>query len=349
MLIFVQVPGFYAAVEEVDRPAAGGRPIIVGGDPGKGGAVTSASARAREAGVIEGMDMREARRLCPDAELRSTRLRRYREVAAELRSLLRAASDGVEPVDLAGAYLQPPAPADPVEVAAEVCVRLRAELGLRAVAGIGPTRFVAHLAGRHAGPAGIRAVSPDAARAFLAPFPVTEIWGLGPATAARLADLGIATIGDLQGAPPEALDSVVPRNGAAFRALAHAEPDPPLRPSPRVKSLSRETTLADPSGDVRTLGDSLTELAARLEEMLTRERRAARTVTLGLAYVDGERTTRTLTLPEPVTAAPAIAGVSLDLLARTQAGVRLVRRLRLQVTNLCRAPSEAEPRQLRLF
>ena len=348
MIIFVHVPGFYAAVEKADRPCAG--PVIVGGDPKKGGTVTSASPEALAAGVSEGMDLGAALALCPGAELRATRLRRYRELAAELRAILRAASDRLEPEGLDGTYLEMPAAATPVELAAKLCVQIHGELGLPAVAGIGPTRFVAHLAGRNAGSAGIREVTEEQSRTFLAGFPITAIWGLGPATAEKLREAAVETIAQLQKLPRGALEAIVGRrNAAGFHELACAKDRSPLRPAPPVKSLSRETTLESPSTDLRTLGGDIAQLAVDVADMLRRERRAARTVSLGISFVDGERVTRTTTLDASVAQPNEIVDVALDLLGRTQAGVRQVRRLRLQVANLRRPAAEADPQQLRLF
>jgi len=348
VIIFVLVPGFYAAVEKADHPCAGA--LIVGGDPKKGGTVTSASPEAFEAGVQEGMELGAALALCPGAELRATRLRRYREVAAEVRAILRAASDRIEPEGLEGTYLEVPAAATPVELAAKLCVQIRGELGLPAVAGIGTTRFVAHLAGRHAGSAGIREVTAERARVFLAGFPITAIWGLGPATAEKLRDAGVETVAQLQKLPRGELEKIVgARNAAGFHELACGEDLSPLRPAPPVKSLSRETTLDSPSTDLRTLGDDIAQLAVDVADMLRRERRAARTVSLGVSFVDGERVTRTTTLDASVAQPNEIADVALDLLGRTQAGVRQVRRLRLQVANLRRPEADSEPQQLRLF
>ena len=348
MIVFVYVPGFYAAVEQVDQPSD--RPIIVGGDPGKGGAVTSAGPEARDAGVEPGMELRQALALCPGAELRATRLRRYREVAAEVRAIVRDATSRLEPEGLDGTYLEPPDPKSAVTLAANLCVRIQGELGLRAVAGIGASRFVAHLAGRHAGRSGIREVGPSQAAAFLADLPVTEIWGLGPATAEKLRELGVERIGELVDLAPETLESVVgARNTSAFLTLARGEDRAPLRPAPPTKSVSRERTLQTPTGDLRTLGDEIAALASRVEELLARERRAARTVTLGLDFVDGERVSRTQTLTQPVAQAAELAEAALVLLGRTQAGVRQVRRLRLQVAKLGRPRDGATPQQLRLF
>jgi len=349
MIVFILVPGLYAAVEQADNPALRGRPVVVGADPAKRGTVTSASREARARGVAEGMEMRRALELCPDAAVRPTRLERYREVAAELRALLRAETDRIEELGLDGTFLELPGTADPVARVAELCVRVQAELGIAAVGGVAPTRFVAYLAARHAGPGGIRLIAEPEVRAFLAPFPVTEIWGLGPATAARLAARGVQTIATLAAVDLATLTSVIGRGAAAILEYARGEDKEPLRPKPRARSLSQERTLDEPAVDVRSLGELLESLAERLERALARERRAARSVKLALDFVDGTQVTRSLALPQPATERGAFAQAAHALLARTQAGARPVRRVRLALAGLVRADSPADARQLRLF
>ena len=349
MIVFVRVPGFYAAVEQADHGEYRGRPVLVGGDPGKGALVVSASEEARQVSVFEGMPLAEALKLCPDAVLRPTRLPRYREVAAELRAVLRNTAPRLEPVGLDGAYLDPPAGAPAFETTAELCVEVRAELGLSAVAGIGTSRFVAYQAAHHASPQGLRLVSAGQTRDFLGNLPVTDIWGLGPAAAERLAQHGIAKLSHLQECDPELLEPIVGlRNALLFLELARGEDGTRLRPQLPVKSLSREVTLETSTSDLRALGETLGELASQLEAMLVRERRAARSATLALVYVDGERTTRTATRELPLLVAADIRELAGELLSRSQAGLRPVRRLRLQLTKLGRRET-APARQLRLF
>ncbi len=350
MIVFVHAPGFYAAVEQADDPQLRGHPVIVGGDPRKRGSVTSASREARAHGVREGMEVAEALTLCTEARLRPTRLKRYREVAAELRELVRGVTDRIEEVGLDGTFMQPGPDEDAVQRAAELCVRIQAELGVHAVAGIAPTRFGAHLASRHPGPGGILQVRKPELQEFLDRHAVTEIWGLGPATAARLEqELGVTTLRELREADPEALRAVAGRHAQSFLDLACGRDDRPLRPMPRVKSLSQERTLLEPTSDLRTLGDQILELARQLEAVLARERRSARTVTLGVGYVDGTQVTRTHTLERPLGGSAQIGELALQLLGRTQAGVRRVRRVRLQLTNLSRSELDAGPEQLRLL
>ena len=90
-------------------------------------------------------------------------------------------------------------------------------------------------------------------------------------------------------------------------------------------------------------------LAERLERALARERRAAQTVTLGVSFVDGSQVTKSRALPVPATEQRVFAEAGQELLSRTQAGARAVRRLRLGLSGLTRAESPADTRQLRLF
>ncbi len=349
VILLFHIPGFYAAVEQADAPALRGRPVIVGGDPRKRGSVTAASAEARAHGVAPGMPVAEALARCAGAVLRPTRLRRYRDVARDVRGVLRAATERLEEDGLDSSWLEVPAREEPVAFAAELVVRVQSALGITAVAGIGPTRLVAWLAALDAGPAGIRAVSAEGAREFLAPLPVARLFGLGPATAERLATAGITTIGELAKLGAADLEPMVGRPAVGLLALARAEETAPLRPSPRARSLAQEATLAEPSLDLRTLGDRVLELAGRLEQLLDHERRAARTVNLVLRYVDDTQVARTRTLRDPLHTQSAIRDVALELLSRTQAGLRRVRRIRLQVTGLSPRRGAEDPRQLRLF
>lgn len=349
MIVFLRAPGFYAAVEQADDPSLRELAVIVGGDPHKRGLVTAASVQALALGVRPGMETAEALALCPGAALRPTRLKRYREIASLMREQIRMATDRIEELALDGTFLEASGEGDALRQAAELCVGIQARLGIRTVAGIGPTRFSAYLASTQPGPGGILRLRPDEVQDFLDRFAVTEIWGLGPATAARLAEIGVYTIRELRRAPTETLAQIAGRNAQSFLDLACARPDEPLRPKARAKSLSQERTLASPSGDLRTLGDELAELSRLLEAVLARERRAARTVTLGLGYADGTQVTRTQTLERPTSGQGAIGETALALLGRTQAGARQVRRVRLQLANLSLVEDEAQPEQLRLF
>ncbi|MCE2392413.1 MAG: DNA polymerase IV [Proteobacteria bacterium] len=348
-ILFVKLSSFYAAVEQADQPALKGVPLIVGGDPGKRGSVTSASPEALAAGVRPGMETAEALKLCPGAQVRPTRLKRYREVASEVRELVRTVTDRFLEFDLEGTFIESPPEADPLQLAAELCVRVQAEHGVHAVAGIAPTRFAAYLAAEEPGPGGIQQVRPEDLQGFLGRARVTELWGLGPSTAERLAAVGVERVAELREMPFEDLREIAGRNAQSFLDLARGLPEEPIRPMPRAKSLSRERTLERPSSDLRWLAEGLFELAAQLEGVLSRERRVARTVSLGLGFADGTQVSRTQTGAVDLAERDDIGEVAVQLLERTPAGARPVRRLRLRLSGLGRAESGEGQRQLRLF
>ena len=349
MIVFILVPGLYAAVEQADDPTLRGRPVIVGGDPAKRGTVTGVSREARARGVEEGMETRRALELCPDASLRRTRLKRYRELVAELREFLRAESERLEELGLEGTFIELAPPGDTLARAAELCVRLQAEFGVAAVAGIAPTRFAAVLAAKHAGPGGIRRVAEDEVEAFLADFPVDEIWGLGPATARKLAEHGIHRIAQLRALDAARLAELTGARANSFLEYARGADRGRLAPKPRTRTLSQEQTLDEPSVDLRALAEALAALAERLSATLARERRKARSVTLVVSYLDGTRSSRTESLDAATSEPRELGDAALALLTRTHAGARAIRRLRLAVAGLERTAPGAEGRQLRLF
>jgi DNA polymerase-4 len=84
------------------------------------------------------------------------------------------------------------------------------ELGLACSLGIATNKLVAKIAtdvgkGRvRSGtmPQAIFVVPPGDEAAFLAPLPATALWGVGPKTATKLADLGIHTVETSPRGPP---------------------------------------------------------------------------------------------------------------------------------------------------
>ncbi|MBW2716277.1 MAG: DNA polymerase IV, partial [Deltaproteobacteria bacterium] len=104
-IMFAEVPCFYAAVERADDPALAKRPIIVGGDPRKRGLVQGASEEALAAGVKLDQPVHEALKLCPEARMARTNMKRYREVSGRLFVCLRRGFGRLEPFGLGAAYL----------------------------------------------------------------------------------------------------------------------------------------------------------------------------------------------------------------------------------------------------
>jgi DNA polymerase-4 len=345
-VLYVEVPGFYAEVERRDHPELAGRPVLVGGDPRKGGTVQSASAEARAEGVAPGMPLIEALERCPRAKPFRTDMRRYREASARLRASLRRFLDRLEPAGLGAAYLDASGVArPPEELAADLAKAVREELGLPLCIGISSSKVLARLAAEETS-GEVRRIAAGDEAAFLADLPVTRLPGVGPTTAARLAELGARTVGELAALERARVEAALGGHGHTVWELAHGRDHSRVQPALR-KSLSQESSFTPEERDSTAILDRVRTLAEGLAAALAREELRARRVTLKLRYGDGERVSRSRTVEAPLAAAGEIHERAASLLERTQAGARPVRGVGIVLGGL--SPAGRTDRQLDLF
>src|SRR6187455_293199 len=207
-ILHADLDAFYASVEQMLDPSLKGRPIAVGG-----GVVLAASYEARAFGVHGGMPGRRARAICPGLIFVGGHFKEYQRLGDAAIRILGDFTPLVERIsideafaDVAGCtHLFGP----PVEIAAAIRRRVRKELGLPISVGVARTKHLAKIASQVAKPDGLVAVDPAAELAFLHDLPVELMWGVGPVTAARLAENGIETIGQLARVQPRRLENLL--------------------------------------------------------------------------------------------------------------------------------------------
>lgn len=348
LLLYAEVPGFYAEVERAARPELAGRPVIVGGDPRKRGLVQAATRDALDAGVIPGMAVEDALARCPRARALRTDMVRYREMDKRVRACFGRICERLEPAGLAAAYLDvrdSRAPAE--EIARELRAIVESEVRLPLRAGAAPTRALARIACEHAAADGFLCVAADELERFLAPLPVTCLPGVGPNTESRLVEMGAPTVGALVALGRARIERELGNHGLAILASALGQGDDRIRVARHPQTLSQEATLAAGEVDRVVLAERLRGLADRLERALALEGLVTRRVVLKLRYADGERATRTLSLDRGVATGSDLFVLAQDLLTRTHAGSRPVRLLGLAATGLERP--RRDERQLSLF
>jgi len=293
---------FYAAVEQLDDPALRGKPVLVG-PASRRGVVLTASYEARPAGVGSAMPMALARRRCPEALVIPPRFARYREVSRIVMNVFARFSPAVEALSLDEAFLDMTGSAHLFGDAEAFARELKAAVaaatgGLTVSVGFSATKFVAKAASAYAKPDGLTIVPPDAARAWLAPQPVSVLWGAGPKLQAKLAALGMTSVGQVAAADPRAL-AALGKAGAHLQALARAEDPRAVQAARTAKSMSSEQTLET---DVRTREEirfHLRAAAERVARRLRKQRYRARGVRVKLKRADFRSVTRQTALAEP--------------------------------------------------
>jgi len=301
-ILHVDMDAFFASVEQRDDPRLAGKPVLVG-HAGPRGVVAAASYEARVFGCRSAQPMEVARRLCPKAIIVPNRGPRYREVSRQVFTVFEEITPLVEPLSIDEAFLDATGSlalfGPPREVAERVRRRIREETALTASVGVAPNKFLAKLASDMDKPDGLTVIEPERVRALLDPLPIGRMWGVGPATEAKLKGLGIHTFADLAAIPEAVLSQRVGSLAGRIQQLARGIDERPVVPDHEAKSIGHEHTFGT---DLRHPDAVRQVLAGQMEEVAHRLRRhgfLARTVTVKIRYGNFETITRSHTLPAP--------------------------------------------------
>lgn len=335
----VDCDAFYATIEKRDDPSLADKPVIVGG--GQRGVVTTACYLARTYGVRSAMPMFEARRLCPHAAIVRPNMEKYAGVARQVRALMHNLTPLVEPVSIDEAFMDLSGTerlhgVPPAKTLAAFAERVERELQITISIGLSSNKFLAKIASDLDKPRGFAVLSAEDAPAFLAPRPVTQIFGVGKAAQARFAKDGIATVGDLQRMDEHELMRRYGGEGRRLHHLAHGRDNRPVRAEREAKSISAETTFDTDVSAFRPLELRLWRLTERVSARLKEQELAGATVTLKLKTADFRTRTRAQTLERPTQLAARIFAAARDLLEREIDGTKF-RLIGIGLSSLCDA------------
>jgi DNA polymerase-4 len=295
-IIHVDMDAFYASVEQRDRPDLRGRPVIVGADPRGRGVVSTASYEARTFGVHSAMPIGRAARLCPDGAFLPVDMAKYARVSRQIMAILAEFTPLLEPVSIDEAFLDVTAMGallgDGESIARLIKTRIRTDVQLTASVGVASNKFVAKVASDLRKPDGLVVVPPGEEAGFLAPLPVSRLWGVGRVTASALESMGIRTIAQLAATPVAHLEARFGSAGALLLELAHGRDDRPVAPCSAPKSMGAEETFEEDHRDLERLRATLRAQAERVARELRAEGYAGRTVTLKVRFADFSMITR---------------------------------------------------------
>lgn len=335
-IIHIDMDAFYASVEQRNNPELRGRPIAVG-HAGERGVVSAASYEARKYGVRSAMASLKAMRLCPDLVFVPGRMEVYKEVSDTIHSIFREYTDIIEPLALDEAFLDvtdnkrniPLA----IDIAREIKVRIREEVGLIASAGVSYNKFLAKIASDYRKPNGLCTIHPDKALNFIARLPIESFWGVGKVTARRMHALGIHTGHDLR---QWSLDGLIREFGKIGQLYYDFSRGIDLRPVEAVrmrKSIGCERTL---DHDISTRAAVIVELYHTAEELIRRlsaKDFCGNTLTLKIKFSDFSQITRSITLEEDLLTMKVILPLAKRLLAEVHYEDHPIRLIGLSVSN----------------
>jgi DNA polymerase-4 len=321
-IVHIDMDAFYASVEQRDDPKLRGKPVVVAWK-GNRSVVCAASYEARRFGVRSAMPAIRAERLCPEAIFVPPDFVRYRVVSRAAREIFQRHTDLIEPLSLDEAYLDvsenktglPTA----TRVAKTIRGQIRDDLQLTASAGVAPNKFLAKIASDWRKPDGLFVIQPEDVQTFLPPLPVGRIPGVGKVTETRLKQMGILTVGDLQGLESAALEAQFGRYGTRLYDLARGIDHSKVIPDRPTKSISAEDTFERdiPLSETEAL---IRRLAEKVWTASRKDGRVARTVVLKLKTSEFNILTRSHTPGAPPESCEELTAIALSLRDRIDLG-----------------------------
>ncbi len=349
-ILHLDLDAFYCAVEENRNPELRGKAFAVGGKPEERGVVSSCSYAARRNGVRSAMPMSQALRICPGLIIVSGHHRVYGEVSRQVMQRLHDLTARVEQISIDEAFLDISDILDePARVARGLQARIRDELHLPCSIGIASNKLVAKIAtevgkalalkrikaqGLAEPPNAVTVVPSGEEAAFLNPMPADMLWGVGPKTSKRLAELGIHTIGDIAKWPESEMIHLFGENGRDLSRHAKGIDNRPVVTERETKSISQENTFSRDVRDDRVLEKTVREQSAEVARQLRKNELAGSTVKLKIRWPDFTTLTRQITLNHRTDQENEIAEAALKLMKSVRKSNQYVRLIGVGVSGL---------------
>lgn len=343
-IIHLDLDAFYASVEVLENPEFEGKPVVVGGSPEGRGVVAAASYPARAYGVRSAMPTSRALVLCPELVVVRGRHRLYGSYSRRVMDIMREASPLFQKMSVDEAYIDV---TDQIsdwgrapDLALRIQHRVQAEIGLPSSLGVATNKLVAKVASDIDKPGGLTVVQPGDEARFLAPLPVRVLWGIGPVTARRLAEMNVVTVGQLALTPEQELRQKFGKHGPHMARQARGEDQRRVHTDHQRKSVGHEQTFSNDIADAEELQDKLRDLSQSVGRRLQKSGLAGATVALKLRYADFTTLSRQMTLDVPTSDAEIIYQAARTLWQRVWLRGRPVRLLGVSVRRLSPAAGQ---------
>jgi DNA polymerase IV len=317
----LDLDAFFAAVEELEQPELRAVPLVVGGDPHGRGVVATANYLARGFGIRSAMSSAEALRRCPHAVFVRPRKGVYATYSRAVWAAVREVVPTVERTGMDEGYLALGEVASDFlaarAVAEAVQASVRGATSLSASLGVATCKVVAKVASDRRKPGGLTVVPPGREAAFLAPFDIRLLPGVGPRGEERLRAAGVVTIGAVAALTDAELRRLLPgKVGAVLRDRARGIDRRSIETETERVSISHEETFAEDVLDRERLRTEVRRMSSRVAEHLVESSQSARTVTTKLRYSDFSLRTRSTSLPVGIADGARIGDLACALLDR---------------------------------
>jgi len=335
---------FFAAIEQRDRPALRGKPVVIGADPkgGKGrGVVSTCSYEARKFGIHSAMPISTAFRKCPKAAFLPVDMEKYSKVSDSIYEIFYSFTPDIEPISIDEAFLDITGSFHLFGTPLQACRLIKAKIekiaGLTASVGLAPTKMAAKIASDIDKPDGLVEVTPEGLLGFLHPLEVRKLWGLGKKSEEALWSMGIRTVGDLAVQDPKRLTNMFGKSGLEFWKLANGIDDRPVESRGEAKSISSEVTFDIDTVRQQKIESALMALCEKVSARLRASCLKCRTITLKIRLADFSTFTRAATMEDATNFINILFASITGLYKKFNTAGKKIRLLGVKASNFCPA------------
>ena len=234
VIFHIDINHCYAQIEEMKYPELRKVPMAVGGHEEKRqGIILAKNDLAKKAGVTTGESLREARQACEDLLIIPPSYDDYIFYTQAVKQIYREYTSHVESFGLDEAWLDYTDSqrlfGDPVKIAKEIQQRVLEEIGLTVSVGVSWNKIFAKLGSDMKKPSGMTVITRENYQDLVWPLPASDLLYVGWATARKLHDRGIYTIGDLAGYPVRLLKKAMGTAGELISVFANGNDRSPVQ------------------------------------------------------------------------------------------------------------------------
>ena len=262
-------------------------PAVIGGDESaRHGIVLAKSMLAKSYGVVTGETLYQARIKCPNLQVFPANREFYHECSNKLYKLLLKYTDHIERFSIDECFLDMTnflMDRTIEDIAREINMRVKKELGFTVNIGIAPNKLLAKMASDFAKPDRIHTLYKNEIETKMWPLPISELLMLGKKTIPKLDSMGIKTIGDLAKTDYKLLCRRFGKQGDMLWKYANGiDNSEVVFEEERPKGIGNSTTLPQDISNKEELLNILLSLTEQVTYRLRKEEMLANTVSVQL-------------------------------------------------------------------
>lgn len=278
VILHCDMNGFFASVELLSRPELRDRPMAVCGSPDKRhGIILAKNEPAKQAGVVTAETVWQALKKCPDLQFVPPHMSKYKHYSRLINEIYQRFTDMVEPFSIDESWLDVTASQSLFgsgrEIADTIRETVKKELGLTLSAGVSFNKIFAKMGSEYKKPDATTLITRENFKEILWPLPARDMFFVGKATARKLSESGIKTIGDIAVADPGVLERMLGKQGRQLWEYTNGLDNSPVArvgESEKIKSVGNGVTF---TRDLVTEDDIVTAVTSLSDTVAGRLRR----------------------------------------------------------------------------